>query len=557
MKNKIFLLALIIPLTFSTATGKDVCDNLLLNYEVLLDRDDHYIQIQNNYYYSINYGVKKSLTITTGDITENRIRIPEINLISGDNQLRIYKEQEQIYRETIRYNPPDIRVSGLGSWEKIGDFYILKGLNELILGIKEAPVICAANGGLNKIRYYLNDLLIDSLTQMQAGGGTDIQINNFNGGINTLTFEIEGNFDGDILDKYPEYRELDTKEIMFFNIDFELPESLWKQDAFIKLSGNPAGGWFTGNGIIENSNYFNPKDADLGMNIITYHYPLDGEIVSVTREIDVKSLEFNINGDFWVCNNSKELNYNIEEKVFSGEFIYEWTIGAEVGSIVNNIGNNVTINWNENEGVSNTEILITATLKDDPTIKFTKESKVYFTGNKAYEKPVLDFGDTEYKLILCSNNTAYKYIWEVDGNGEKFETRNNFKYFNFIENYAEVTLLSEFGCKTKQIIYLPNSEIQANGFAQKSSDYVIYNISQSINVFPNPSHDYITVKTNNLKFDSWKIINEAGQIVKLGKIVNTNGNLLRINVSEMIEGMYILNLSDNQESNSCKFYIAK
>jgi hypothetical protein len=58
MKNKIFLLALIIPLTFSTATGKDVCDNLLLNYEVLLDRDDHYIQIQNNYYYSINYGVK-------------------------------------------------------------------------------------------------------------------------------------------------------------------------------------------------------------------------------------------------------------------------------------------------------------------------------------------------------------------------------------------------------------------------------------------------------------------------------------------------------------------
>jgi hypothetical protein len=215
MKNKIFLLALIIPLTCKIAKGKDVCDNLLLNYEVLLDRDVHSIQIQNNYFFSINSGVIKSLTITTGDITENRIRIPEINLISGDNQLRIYKEQEQIYGETIRYNPPDIRISGLSSSEKIGDFYILKELNELTLGIKEAPVICAANSGLSKIKYYLNDLLIDSLTQMQAGGGTDIQINNFIGGINTLTFEIEGNFDGDILDKYPEYRELFTKKYCF------------------------------------------------------------------------------------------------------------------------------------------------------------------------------------------------------------------------------------------------------------------------------------------------------------------------------------------------------
>jgi hypothetical protein len=487
------------------------------------------------------------LTITTGDITENRIRIPEINLISGDNQLRIYKEQEQIYRETIRYNPPDIRVSGLGSWEKIGDFYILKGLNELILGIKEAPVICAANGGLNKIKYYLNDLLIDSLTQMQAGGGTDIQINNFNGGINTLTFEIEGNFDGDILDKYPEYRELDTKEIMFFYIDFELPESLWKQDTFIKLSGNPAGGWFTGKGIIENSSYFNPKDANLGMNIITYHYPLDGEIVSVTREIDVKSHNFSVEGDLSVCRNSmvqyEILNFD------SDNFNYDWEVengGIQIPTgIVDGLiaGKQLEyIKWNTGVDVKGNfgYITVTATHKISDK-QFIEKIKVYIKESEAKGIPHLFFGDTENRLVICDNPDAAEYIWIKDDEPE-ITTDYNYIYFDSPGTEFRLILETLEGCRTEG--FLSVNENSVNAVNKSMQNQIPQNLTnKGFSIYPNPAQNKLNLLLKEPEgAKKIQIYNSISQV--MFETALKEGHIHKvISVSEYPPGQYIIKIT--------------
>ena len=63
---------------------------------------------------------------------------------------------------------------------------------------------------------------------------------------------------------------------------------------------------------------------------------------------------------------------------------------------------------------------------------------------------------------------------------------------------------------------------------------------ESVNIFPNPVKDVLTVKGENMK--QVVIYNALGQAVET---INTNDNEVRVNVSAYNNGMYFINVIDN------------
>lgn len=75
------------------------------------------------------------------------------------------------------------------------------------------------------------------------------------------------------------------------NANFTLPSSTFSNSP-ITLSGIPAGGYFTGNGVLFNA--FNPSLAGAGLHTINYHYTnLSGCETVVSKTILVGSLNYN------------------------------------------------------------------------------------------------------------------------------------------------------------------------------------------------------------------------------------------------------------------------
>ena len=68
----------------------------------------------------------------------------------------------------------------------------------------------------------------------------------------------------------------------------------------------------------------------------------------------------------------------------------------------------------------------------------------------------------------------------------------------------------------------------------------IVTVIESVNVYPNPVKDVLTVKGENMS--QVVIYNAMGQIVET---INTNDNEVRVNVSALQNGMYFINVIDN------------
>ncbi|WP_299834036.1 GEVED domain-containing protein [uncultured Tenacibaculum sp.] len=64
--------------------------------------------------------------------------------------------------------------------------------------------------------------------------------------------------------------------------------------------------------------------------------------------------------------------------------------------------------------------------------------------------------------------------------------------------------------------------------------------------YPNPAQDYVQIKTNNksVSLTSYKIVNTIGQVVKAGKLTETNS----VNISKLNQGIYVLEVNDGQKS---------
>ena len=71
--------------------------------------------------------------------------------------------------------------------------------------------------------------------------------------------------------------------------------------------------------------------------------------------------------------------------------------------------------------------------------------------------------------------------------------------------------------------------------------------NETYQVYPNPVKDVLTVEGENLEQVS--VFNTMGQLLKT---VKCNGNVVNVNVSDLQNGMYIVNVIDNNGEVSSK-----
>ena len=76
-------------------------------------------------------------------------------------------------------------------------------------------------------------------------------------------------------------------------------------------------------------------------------------------------------------------------------------------------------------------------------------------------------------------------------------------------------------------------------------------------VYPNPTDNELIVKlNNNSTVEKLEFIDFSGKII-IPKKVELNNSLIRINVSNIIEGVYLLNITTDKEVNKVKVIIER
>jgi hypothetical protein len=79
----------------------------------------------------------------------------------------------------------------------------------------------------------------------------------------------------------------------------------------------------------------------------------------------------------------------------------------------------------------------------------------------------------------------------------------------------------------------------------------VFDNGNKMKVYPNPVKDVLTVNTNSLiENNSWTIYNTNGELIKSGKSIS---NVFSINTSEIISGVYIVQVKDDNNTQVMRF----
>ena len=69
------------------------------------------------------------------------------------------------------------------------------------------------------------------------------------------------------------------------------------------------------------------------------------------------------------------------------------------------------------------------------------------------------------------------------------------------------------------------------------------NVTEGVNIYPNPASETLIIETPNLEVDQVKLINILGKVLISDKI---NNSIVKMNVSEFSMGVYFVQLVDNK-----------
>ncbi len=253
----------------------------------------------------------------------------------------------------------------------------------------------------------------------------------------------------------------DVSEELSFELTYlylAVPDTVCQVNSNISLTGYPPGGSFEGNGIVDNTNNFNPSMAVANAyNTITYKYIIDGQEFSVSRDIYVINQPvIQLDGNFEVCANSTDVLYKILNPD-NAKYIYNWEfIGAEV---IDSTEISRTVHWQADPASFTGHIFIRLESKNpNQFCPAVFEYLVDIDPDAAPDKPCIFFGDTGKRLLLSSNTKASYYKWYINDSDSLgisytpylFLTDNMISHHN-IDNSTVFTIRianQETGCYT-------------------------------------------------------------------------------------------------------------
>ena len=133
--------------------------------------------------------------------------------------------------------------------------------------------------------------------------------------------------------------------------------------------------------------------------------------------------------------------------------------------------------------------------------------------------------------------TPTGYMVKVNGEVKEANTTNMTYTIANAEGLQIAEVIALYGDKTSVPTVTSSDN---NGDDDGDDDDAIEELNNSFVIYPNPVKDVLTVKGENMK--QVVISNALGQVVET---INTNDNEVRVDVSAFNNGMYFINVIDN------------
>jgi len=144
--------------------------------------------------------------------------------------------------------------------------------------------------------------------------------------------------------------------------------------------------------------------------------------------------------------------------------------------------------------------------------------------------------DSKGNVWLSKNSTLNaEGITIISGNQEYFFSNEDYpnipnQIFEFIEYQDTIIAVGTIGNSI--------AKFTVDGLTSSKDQKI-----ESINIYPNPTHEYLLISdSNGIKISSWYLTSLAGIVVKKGIFASN-----KIDVSDLSEGTYVLNLYNKNE----------
>jgi hypothetical protein len=210
---------------------------------------------------------------------------------------------------------------------------------------------------------------------------------------------------------------LETSDEVFFTLTYmaiDVPDTICQVNSNISLNAYPPGGRFEGKGIVDNTNLFNPSQADTTNTFITvtYKHIIEGTEFSVSEDIYIIDLPVvELDGDFEVCANSTDKKYTILNAETS-KYDYKWHFTG-IAEVIDSTDISMTVRWQSEPASYTGKISISLKGKSETQCPAAFEYLVDIDPDDAPDKPCVCFGDISRRLLLASNTEAAYYEWYI------------------------------------------------------------------------------------------------------------------------------------------------
>jgi hypothetical protein len=392
--------------------------------------------------------------------------------------------------------------------------------------------------------------------------------NAINFGLNQLEIRALGNESG-------EYSEIKTVDFFVFGIDKKsIPNGLTIFDPLYKIPGRPAGGWYTGTGIVGKTPYFNPETAREGTHEITYHYEINGAtLVDMIKlkvtgrprpgfEITEQCAECPQSSLNRACPGSRHTYRVVSDDISD----IKWTVtGGDFEEVAGDPGA-ISVRWYpaefwRNYSLANRIGYVKATRLSKVSESDSRTVIVDIGDINSTAKPSLFFGSSNHRLVICNSDSVKQYKWyRIPGNtvitGDTLssplqvplETQDPIKpYYYLPDTPADgeiiiVELSNYSNCSTKSyIINKIGSLVKLGQDLNKNGTLV-----NGFKVYPNPATDFIYINLENpAEMVTAEIVNLLGEVVARKEFIEPGELTLKFNLGGLASGLYYVRVSGN------------
>ncbi|MCF8234800.1 MAG: T9SS type A sorting domain-containing protein [Bacteroidales bacterium] len=347
-------------------------------------------------------------------------------------------------------------------------------------------------------------------------------------------------------------------ELPIFIFDFEVNDAYCKYDTLIPLQGQPKGGRFSGECIVDNTMMFNPSLAEGNSTEVKYEYRLGDYVFDTIKEIALYNPpEFEIIGPQQVCGYEYGAEYFVEP--LEDGMSVDWMVSDEAIDYRITPGNLLQVDWGgEGNG------WVKAYVESEGGCRVSETNYVYIE-NRTSPKDSASLILNDY-LLVCLDTNVKSYYWFHAGESNVDNSDDIYLGKTQGKNYFSLTGTSYFNNLTPSDTFFVETSYYKDSCCLTHSHFSVkegtqkglIHENQMLNIAPNPSSGIFNIYLGDHQEE--KIIvhvyKPEGQLI-WHNTFQENMNALPVDLGGFEDGIYIILINTTKNHFYCKVVLAK